>query len=90
MTEKDNFQDFHDLAKREAIAFAKEHINDDPLELLLHKQRYPNVDVAFAVQQIEGWRTAREKWPSLLDYDDYLYPPRLNREQASSEDTANH
>ncbi|MBP5189731.1 MAG: class I SAM-dependent methyltransferase [Bacteroidales bacterium] len=90
MTEKKNFQDFQDLAKREAVSFAKEHLNDNPLELLLHKQRYPDVDVEFAVQQIEGRRTAREKWPSLLQYDDFLYPPRLNREQASSDETAVH
>lgn len=77
-------------AKREALSFAKEHINDDPLELLLHKQRYPDVDLEFAVQQIEGQRTARDKWPSLLEYDDFIYPPRLNREQASSDETAMH
>ncbi len=90
MTEKDNFQDFQDFAKRETISFAKEHINDNPFELLLHKQRYPDIDVEFAVQQIEGRRTASEKWQSLPYYDDYLYPPRLNREQASSEETAFH
>ena len=90
MTENNNFQDFQDLAKREAVSFAKEHINDDPLELLLHKQRYPDVDIEFAVQQMEGLRTASEKWPSLLQYDDFLYPPRLNREQASSDETAFH
>ncbi len=90
MTENNNFQDFQDLAKRETILFAKEHINDDPLELLLHKQRYPDVDIEFAVQQMEGLRTASEKWPSLLQYDDFLYPPRLNREQASSDETAFH
>ncbi len=90
MTENNIFQDFQDLAKRETILFAKEHINDDPLELLLHKQRYPDVDIEFAVQQMEGLRTASEKWPSLLQYDDFLYPPRLNREQASSDETAFH
>ena len=90
MTENNNSQDFQDLAKRETILFAKEHINDDPLELLLHKQRYPNVDIEFAVQQMEGLRTASEKWPSLLHYGNYLYPPRLNREQASSDETAFH
>lgn len=90
MTERNNSQDFQDFAKREALSFAKEHINDDPLELLLHKQRYPDVDLEFAVQQIEGRRTARDKWPSLLQYDEFIYPPRLNREQASSDETAMH
>lgn len=90
MSERNNSQDFQDFAKREALSFAKEHINDDPLELLLHKQRYPDVDLEFAVQQIEGRRTARDKWPSLLQYDEFIYPPRLNREQASSDETALH
>ncbi len=83
-----NFQDFQDLAKREILAFAREHQDEDTARLLLSAARYPSIDMPAAVQQIEGLRTAREKWPSLLDCDDYLYPPRLNREQASSETTA--
>ncbi len=89
MTENKNFQDFQDLAKREII-FAKEHENDDTARLLLSAARYPDIDMAAAVQQIEGRRTAREKWPSLLECEGFAYPPRLNREQASSEATALH
>ena len=97
MTVKKDFQDFQDLAKREnkssptkreMTVFAREHENDDPARLLLSAARYPDIDMAAAVQQIEGRRTAREKWPSLLQYDNYIYPPRLNREQASSEAAA--
>lgn len=83
--EKNNFQDF---AKREILTFAREHQNEDTARLLLGAARYPAIDMAAAVQQIEGLRTAREKWPSLLEYTDFVYPPRLNREQASSEVTA--
>ena len=83
-----DFQDFQDFAKREILAFAKAHENDDVTRLLLSAARYPSIDMPAAVQQIEGLRTAREKWPSLLRYEDYLYPPRLNREQASSEAAA--
>ena len=71
---------------KEFIDFAKQHLNEDTARLLLSAARYPSVDMPAAVQQIEGLRTAREKWPSLPD--DYVYPPRLNREQASSEATA--
>lgn len=97
MTVKKDFQDFQDLAKREnkstttkreMTVFAREHENDDPARLLLSAARYPDIDMAAAVQQIEGRRTAREKWPSLLQYNNYIYPPRLNREQASSEAAA--
>ncbi len=86
----DNFHDFQDFAKREIIEFAREHENEDTARLLLSAARYPSIDMPAAVQQIEGRLTAREKWPSLLDCEDFLYPPRLNREQASSDETAAH
>lgn len=72
------------------IDFVKTHENEDTARLLLSAGRYPGVDMAAAVQQIEGRRTAREKWPGLLECAEFLYPPRLNREQASSEITALH
>ncbi len=78
----------YDLAKREILTFAREHQDEDTARLLLSAARYPSIDMPAAVQQIEGLRTAREKWPGLLEYENYLYPPRLNREQASSEATA--
>ena len=73
---------------REFIDFVNAHKDEDTARLLLSAPRYPAIDMPTAVQQIEGLRTAREKWPSLLGCEDYLYPPRLNREQASSEETA--
>ena len=72
------------------IDFVREHRNEDPIKLLLRKNRYPGVDVEFAVQQIEGMRQAPAKWPTLASYGRVLYPPRLNREQSSSEATADH
>ena len=82
--EKNNFQDFQDFAKREILAFAREHVDEDTARLLLSAARYPSINMAAAVQQIEGLRTAREKWPGLLQCEEFVYPPRLNREQASS------
>lgn len=88
MTQKKEAGNFQDFAKRETLEFAREHCDDDTARLLLSAARYPDIDVPAAVQQIEGMRVAREKWPSLLECRDYLYPPRLNREQSSSEATA--
>lgn len=68
--------------------FVRNHSNDDTAELLLHKERYPGVDVLSAAQQIEGHKQASVKWPTLANCTGYLYPPRLNREQASSEAAA--
>ena len=75
---------------KEFIDFVDSHIEDDTSRLLLSAARYPSIDVPAAVQQIEGLRAAQEKWPSLLQYKEFLYPPRLNREQSSSEATAEH
>ena len=73
---------------REFIDFVNAHQDEDTVRLLLSAARYPDIDMPSAVQQIEGLQTAREKWPSLLQCEEFLYPPRLNREQASSEETA--
>ncbi len=75
---------------KEFIDFVDSHLEDDTSRLLLSAARYPSIDVPAAVQQIEGLRMAQEKWPSLLQYNEFLYPPRLNREQSSSEATAKH
>lgn len=42
----------------------------------------------FVVQQIEGLRQALVKWPTLAEMEGYWFPPKLNREQSSSEATA--
>lgn len=73
---------------REFIDFVASHRDNDTARLLLSAARYPDIDMAAAAQQIEGLRAAREKWPRLLECEEYEYPPRLNREQASSEATA--
>ena len=70
--------------------FAKEYQGEDTSTLLLRASRYPSIDMPTAVHQIEGLRTAKEKWPSLLGCEEFLYPPRLNREQSSSEVAALH
>ena len=56
--------------------------------LALQGKRYPDVDMAFALQQIAGWQTARKKIPSWAAIEGILYPPHLSMEQCSSEQTA--
>ena len=70
------------------IEFVREHRDEDTVALLLKQERYRGVDMGMVAQQIEGWRRAAVKWPSLAHCETFLYPPRLNREQSSSEDTA--
>lgn len=72
------------------VRFVNEHSGDDPAALLLQRAKYPEVDMEQAVRQIEGKRQAATKWPSLAFADSFLFPPRLNREQSSSDATADY
>lgn len=69
-------------------AFILNHRTDDPLALALQQKKYPQMDMKFVVQQVEGYRMAKDKLPNLALCDDFVYPPKLNREQCSSESTA--
>lgn len=74
----------------ELISFVQQHKDEDPLKLLLQQKKYPGVDMTLVAQQMEGQRQASVKWPTLAGCRHFLYPPRLNREQSSSEETAFH
>ncbi len=75
--------------KNEAtIQFIREHAADDVRMLALRKSKYPDVDMDFALLQIEGKQRTREKLPEIHAMDDWYYPVRLSLEQCSSETTA--
>ena len=74
------------MADIATLDFAWQHRNDDAAKLAM--QRHDGIDSKLAAQQVEGWQTARTKWPTLAEVPHYMYPPRLNREQSSSEATA--
>ena len=67
--------------------FIAQHKTDNVRKLAL--KRVPDgVDIAFCLQQIEGWQSAGKKIPRWSQTDGLLYPPRLSMEQCSSEKTA--
>ena len=70
------------------LDFIREHADDDVRQLALQGSKNPEVDLTMALQQIAGRQTARKKLPSWAAIDDILYPPHLNMEQCSSEQTA--
>ena len=70
------------------IEFVKEHRNDDVRLLALQARRDSDVDLPWALDQIQGWQTARRKLPTWADIDGIVYPPHLSMEQCSSEQTA--
>ena len=68
--------------------FILQHRLPNPRDLALQARRYPDVDMPYALNQIQGWQTARQKLPSWAACDGVVYPPHLNMEQCSSEPTA--
>jgi hypothetical protein len=71
--------------------FIIDHQNDDVAQLALQRNRYPMLsdsDFRFCLQQIDGRQRTRDKLPTFARIDGWLYPPRLNLEQCSSERTA--
>ena len=68
--------------------FVKQFRESDPRKLALQASRYPDVDMPYALNQIQGWQTALRKLPSWAACDGVVYPPHLNMEQCSSESTA--
>ena len=68
--------------------FIRQHANDDVRELALQGAKNAEVDLQMALQQIAGRQTARRKLPSWASVDGVVYPPHLNMEQCSSEQTA--
>lgn len=75
------------IVNQETIEFVREHRNDD-VRMLALKNRTECVDMNWALEQIQGWQTARKKLPSWSTVDDIVYPPHLSMEQCSSEATA--
>ena len=70
--------------------FIAEHAAADVRQLALQAHRWPEVDMALALDQIAGRALARRKLPSWAEVDGVVYPPRLALEQCSSEATANY
>ena len=75
-------------ASQALYAFINEHENDDLAQLLLAADRYPAIDVPFAVEQIRARRSVREKLPLWYANRSLLFPSKTAVEQCSSEQTA--
>ena len=70
------------------LSFIEEHAEDDLAQLLLSANRYPDMDVPFAVEQIRARRYIREKLPTWYADTSLLFPSKMAVEQCSSEQTA--
>lgn len=88
MASSESCFDAFDCSIEKVLHFTDEHRDEDPLRLLLQQSKYPDIDLRLVAQQLEGLRQASAKWPTLASCATYLYPPKINREQSSSEFTA--
>ena len=76
------------MRNEETIRFVREHREEDVRTLALKARRDGDVDLPWALDQIQGWQTARRKLPTWAAIDGIVYPPHLSMEQCSSEQTA--
>ena len=67
--------------------FINANLNTDLHSLLLKKSPFSEVSMQELVQQIKGRKVAEKKFP-FLNKENVIFPPNLNLEQASSQDTA--
>ncbi len=68
--------------------FILQHETDDPVRLLLARDKYPEVDIDLAVTTLEVRRKLRTKVPEWYSVPSLIYPFRLSGEQCSSSETA--
>ena len=78
----------HRLNDEATQAFVADHRADDVRLLAFMADKYPEVDMPWALQQIAGGQMARRKLPSWAAVEGMVYPPHLSMEQCSSEQTA--
>ena len=70
------------------LEFIRIHANEDVRQLAFLGKKLPEVEMAYALDQIAGRQKARTKIPSWAAIDDIVYPPHISMEQCSSEQTA--
>lgn len=68
--------------------FIREYRERDIRQLALQANRFPDVDMPYALDQIQGWQIARRKLPKWAACDGVIFPPHLSMEQCSSEPTS--
>lgn len=73
---------------KHTLDFISQHLKDDVRQLALQAQRYPDVDMPYAIDQIAGYQVAEQKLPTFAQTPGIQFPHHLSMEQCSSEQTA--
>lgn len=79
--------DFKEILKPEIQEFILQNTEVNLSKFLLKKSPFPHITIQEIAQQIKGRQIAQKKFPFLLK-EGIIFPPHLNTEQASSQDTA--
>lgn len=83
------FQTLTMFTSEEERQFIKLHLHSDVGKLSLSKQiSAPNIRRDFVLNQISAYQKSATKLPSIRENLDFIFPPSLSIEQASSEITA--
>ncbi|KXA18025.1 THUMP-like domain-containing protein [Gardnerella vaginalis] len=73
---------------QQTIDFINQNQNTNPKDAALKASNNPNVNVAFAVNQISGKQIAKTKLPIWYKNERVIYPAHISMEQCSSQATA--
>lgn len=76
------------LLKKDVQDFIEQHAQDDEQQLLLKHKTISDVPVSLVAWQISGKRKAKIKLPLYHNTKGIVYPPGINLEQSSSQQTA--
>lgn len=79
--------DFKEILKPEVQEFILQNTEVNLSKFLFKKSPFPHITIQEIAQQIKGRQIAQKKFPFLLK-EGIIFPPHLNTEQASSQDTA--
>jgi len=70
--------------------FINKYRTGDIRQLALKGDSFPDVDMKWALQQIAGYQRVKKKLPLWANHPDIVYPPQINLEQSSSEESAHY
>lgn len=76
------------LLQQNVQQFIQQHAHDDEQQLLLKHKTIFDVQASVIAWQISGRRKAKTKIPLYYNTPDIVYPPGINLEQSSSQQTA--
>ncbi len=76
------------LINPKVIQFIQDHLDVDPVELVLKGNTYPDIPIKEVAEQIASRKKVESKLPEWYKNSEIIFPNKQNLEQASSEITA--